>query len=180
MMDSRTTTTERPTEAPADPAVGGADAPTADAPTAEAPAPSTGEAPAPSTGDTKRLSTAEIARSGQPESTGRIAAPADAATPSDQTGGDRSTPEPLFDETRAGELRARWDAVQTSFVDEPRNAVERAGALVAEVMQQLASTFAAERQSLERQWTQGDDVSTEDLRVALRRYRSFFGRLLSV
>jgi hypothetical protein len=172
MMDTRMTTTERPTEAPADPAVSGADAPTADAPAAES--------PAPSTGDTKRLSTAEIARSGQPESTGRVAAPADAATSSDQAGRDRSTSEPLFDETRTGELRARWDAVQTSFVDEPRNAVEGADALVAEVMQQLASTFAAERQSLEQQWTRGDDVSTEDLRVALRRYRSFFGRLLSV
>ena len=87
---------------------------------------------------------------------------------------------PLFDERHAQQLRGRWDGIQAGFVDEPRQAVENADALVAEVMQQLATTFASERQSLERQWTQGDDVSTEALRLALRRYRSFFGRLLSL
>ena len=70
--------------------------------------------------------------------------------------------------------------MQTGFVDEPRAAVEQADALVAEVMKRLADSFATERQALEQQWSRGDDVSTEELRLALRRYRSFFDRLLSV
>ena len=81
---------------------------------------------------------------------------------------------------RCQDFRSRWDTVQTSFVDEPRKSVEHADSLVAEVMQELAKTFADERQKLEAQWGRGDDVSTEDLRVALQRYRSFFSRLLSV
>ena len=70
--------------------------------------------------------------------------------------------------------------VQTAFVDEPRAAVEQADALVAEVMQQLTDGFARERAGLERQWSGGQDVSTEELRLAIRRYRSFFDRLLSL
>ena len=66
------------------------------------------------------------------------------------------------------------------FVDEPRQAVEKADALVAGVMKRLAEVFAAERERLEKQWDRGDSVSTEELRLALRRYRAFFGRLLSV
>jgi hypothetical protein len=77
-------------------------------------------------------------------------------------------------------LRSRWDSIQTGFVDEPRRAVEQADTLVAEVMQHLAQLFADERNKLESQWSRGDDVSTEDLRVALQRYRSFFDRLLSI
>jgi hypothetical protein len=66
------------------------------------------------------------------------------------------------------------------FVDEPRQAVEKADALVAGAMKRLAEVFAAERERLEKQWDRGDSVSTEELRLALRRYRAFFGRLLSV
>jgi hypothetical protein len=77
-------------------------------------------------------------------------------------------------------LRSRWDSVQTGFVDEPRHAVELADSLVAEMMQRLAQIFADERGKLESQWSRGDNVSTEDLRVALQRYRSFFDRLLSI
>ncbi len=77
-------------------------------------------------------------------------------------------------------FRSRWDAIQTSFVDEPRHSVEQADTLVAEVMKRLAETFADERAKLEQQWSQGDNVSTEDLRVALQRYRSFFDRLLTM
>ena len=87
---------------------------------------------------------------------------------------------PLFSGNEANELRARWDAVQVGFVDEPRGAVQQADSLVAATMQRLAEVFAAERSKLEGQWDQGENVSTEDLRLALRRYRSFFGRLLSV
>jgi hypothetical protein len=77
-------------------------------------------------------------------------------------------------------LRARWDAVQAGFVDEPRRAGEQADSLVAAAMKRHAETFAQERSQLEGQWDRGDDVSTEDLRLALQRYRSFFGRLLSM
>jgi len=88
--------------------------------------------------------------------------------------------EPLFPTTEAETFRSRWTEVQTGFVDEPRHAVEQADGLVAEMMKQLAEVFADERSKLEEQWSRGDDISTEDLRQALRRYRSFFDRLLSV
>jgi hypothetical protein len=87
---------------------------------------------------------------------------------------------PLFPAGEATSFRARWSEVQTGFVDEPRQAVEQADGLVAEMMQRLATVFADERGKLEEQWSRGDDISTEDLRLALRRYRSFFDRLLSV
>ena len=87
---------------------------------------------------------------------------------------------PLFSAEEAKDFRGRWDTVQVGFVDEPRRAVEQADSLVAAAMKRLAEMFAAERAKLEGQWSRGDDVSTEDLRLALRRYRSFFGRILSV
>jgi hypothetical protein len=87
---------------------------------------------------------------------------------------------PLFSSEEANNLRARWDSIQVAFVDEPRKAVEDADSLVAATMKRLAEVFAEERQKLEHQWDRGDNVSTEDLRQALRRYRSFFSRLLSI
>jgi hypothetical protein len=87
---------------------------------------------------------------------------------------------PLFSPEEATKFRARWDAIQGGFVDEPRQAVEQADSLVAGTMKRLAEMFADERAKLDGQWDRGDSVSTEDLRLALRRYRSFFGRLLSV
>ena len=86
---------------------------------------------------------------------------------------------PLLDGGESQRFTGRWEAIQIGFVDEPRRSVEEADALVAELMQQLAGTFAAERRSLEGQWDRGDGVSTEELRMALRRYRSFFSRLLA-
>lgn len=86
----------------------------------------------------------------------------------------------LFPEKEATDFRTRWTEIQTGFVDEPRRSVEQADALVAEVIKRLADSFAEERTKLEGQWGRGDNVSTEDLRVALRRYRSFFDRLLNV
>jgi hypothetical protein len=77
-------------------------------------------------------------------------------------------------------MTARWREVQADFVDHPRQAMQDADALVAGLMQQLAKTFADERAQLEAQWSRGDDVSTEDLRVSLQRYRAFFERLLAV
>lgn len=87
---------------------------------------------------------------------------------------------PLFSTGEVKDFRARWDAIQVGFVDEPRQAVEQADNLVAGTMKRLAEIFAQERSNLEGQWDQGENVSTEDLRLALRRYRSFFSRLLSV
>ena len=109
---------------------------------------------------------------------------------------DRSGPEPvpnqprtstastettaLFPDDQLRDLQTQWDDIQTGFVDEPRKAVERADSLVASTMQQLAEAFANERSKLEQQWDRGDNISTEDLRMAFQRYRSFFRRLLSM
>jgi hypothetical protein len=87
---------------------------------------------------------------------------------------------PLFEQGALEDFRSHWGAIQTGFVDNPRGAVKQADELVAAVMTRLATVFADERVNLEQAWAKGDDVSTEDLRVALRRYRSFFDRLLSV
>jgi hypothetical protein len=89
-------------------------------------------------------------------------------------------PMPLFSEPETVDFRSQWSKLQTGFVDEPRRTVEDADKLVAAVMQRLAEGFANERSGLEKQWDRGDDVSTEDLRVALQRYRSFFDRLLKL
>jgi hypothetical protein len=78
---------------------------------------------------------------------------------------------PLFSESEMGKFRSQWINIQTCFVDEPRETVKDADQLVAAVMQQLAEAFANERSGLEKQWDRGDNVSTEDLRVALQRYR---------
>jgi hypothetical protein len=114
------------------------------------------------------LSTREIAgtQPAQPEP----AAPEPPEAPADT---------PLLPADQGAELRGRWEGIQTTFVDSPRQSVESADALVAQVMQLIAEGFAREREALEAQWGRGDDVSTEDLRVALQRYRSFFHRLLS-
>ncbi|HTM50703.1 MAG TPA: hypothetical protein VL285_18540 [Bryobacteraceae bacterium] len=87
---------------------------------------------------------------------------------------------PLFPGNECQEFRTRWERIQTGFVDEPRKAVTEADGLVASAMKRLAEVFADERSKLEHEWDRGDNVSTEDLRIALQRYRSFFDRLLSV
>jgi hypothetical protein len=91
---------------------------------------------------------------------------------------DRSVP--IFAADEATGFRTQWDGIQTGFVDEPRRAVVEADALVAQVIKRLSEVFADERTNLEGQWGHGDQVSTEDLRQALRKYRSFFERLLSL
>jgi hypothetical protein len=87
---------------------------------------------------------------------------------------------PLFAHSDTQDFRSRWEKIQIGFVDEPRKAVEQADELVASGIKQLAEVFAGERTKLEAEWAKTDNVSTEDLRVALRRYRSFFDRLLFV
>lgn len=86
----------------------------------------------------------------------------------------------LFDPVAAEEFRQRWAEIQTSFVDEPREAVEEADSLVGEVTDRLTEMFTSSRDDLERQWSAGEEASTEDLRQALQRYRTFFDRLLAV
>ena len=134
----------------------------------------------------KTLSTADMAAAAQQ----REVAPGseikrmeeDAAEVTPPQPAEQAAPQPiqLLVTDEAHNLRSRWDAIQTGFVDEPHRAVEQADNLVAEVMQRLAQIFADERSKLEGQWSRGDNVSTEDLRVALQRYRSFFDRLLSI
>jgi len=89
-------------------------------------------------------------------------------------------PAPLMIRDHAEAFRSRWMEVQTNFVDEPRQAVKDADELVEAVMRRLVEGFKNERSTLEEQWTRNEEVSTEDLRLLLQRYRSFFDRLLDV
>ncbi|MEU1667608.1 hypothetical protein ABZ547_29335 [Streptomyces sparsogenes] len=86
--------------------------------------------------------------------------------------------EPLLRKKDVEEYQERWHEIQSRFVDDPRDSVHAADTLVAEVMQTLATSFSQHKHRLEEQWRRGEEVATEDLRVALRRYRSFFHRLL--
>jgi hypothetical protein len=119
---------------------------------------------------------AEDDRDLRPADTGAVAATTDTGT-TGTTGADPADNPPLLPDS--DDFQTRWEAIQVRFVDEPRGAVEDADALVANVMQRLAEGFAQERERLEGQWGRGEDISTEDLRVALQRYRSFFQRLLA-
>src|SRR5262245_27307835 len=80
----------------------------------------------------------------------------------------------------AEDMKSRWSTIQTTFVDEPRKAVQEADGLVAMAVKRIADGFSQERTKLEDQWKRGDHVSTEDLRIALQHYRAFFSRLLSL
>ena len=84
----------------------------------------------------------------------------------------------LLNHEESEHFRTRWNEIQGKFVDEPRSAVQQADVLVSEVIEKITQMFANERSSLEAQWNQGNDVTTEDLRLALQRYRSFFNRLV--
>ncbi|HKV19745.1 MAG TPA: hypothetical protein VJR50_11980 [Mycobacterium sp.] len=92
------------------------------------------------------------------------------------TGSDRS----LFGDGDLSGFRSRWTEVQAAFVDDPRDCVQKADGLVADVVDRLTAGFANARSGLEEQWSRGEQVSTEDLRLALQRYRDFFERLLAV
>ena len=88
--------------------------------------------------------------------------------------------EPLFEADEAKKFRARWLAIQSKFVDDPRASVKQADDLVADVIKSVTMNFSNRRVGLEKQWTSGDNISTEDLRMAIKRYRSFFDRLLTL
>ncbi len=90
------------------------------------------------------------------------------------------TEKDLFADDELAGLRARWDSVQAAFVDDPKECVHKADALVSDLVEQLTKSFAETRSRLEGHWARGEDASTEDLRLALKRYRDFFDRLLSV
>ncbi|MEU7501430.1 hypothetical protein AB0B52_30995 [Streptomyces griseofuscus] len=105
----------------------------------------------------------------------------DTATPSTPTTAANdadATPQLLTDQDQEG-LRERWEKIQNAFVDDPREAVQAADSLVANVMQTLATTFDEHKRTLEEQWSHGGQADTEALRTALRHYRSFFNRLLT-
>jgi hypothetical protein len=107
----------------------------------------------------------------------------DATGPEEPTGrdteGEYGGSDSLLSREEREALTTKWETIQGGFVDEPRQAVTEADGLVAQVMKRLADTFAQERAHLEALWDRGDEVSTEDLRVALQRYREFFRRLLA-
>jgi hypothetical protein len=88
--------------------------------------------------------------------------------------------ESLFADDQLSGFRSRWKEIQVGFVDDPRQAVEQADALVSDLVEQLTAGFSEARSRLEDQWTQGEEASTEDLRIALTRYRAFFNRLLEI
>ena len=128
--------------------------------------------------------------------------PDDSPAESDQQVVDDASPQANAEQTQAGEvaptpdaqpsgdqllfatdpygLRSRWDEIQAAFVDDPADCVHKADALVEEVVEQLTAGFTEARSRLEAQWARGEHASTEDLRVALQRYREFFQRLLAV
>ncbi|MCV7224932.1 hypothetical protein [Mycolicibacterium komossense] len=90
------------------------------------------------------------------------------------------TDDALFAERDLSDLRSRWNDVQATFVDDPRECVQKADSLVSDAVEQLTSSFASARSRLEEQWSRGEEASTEELRLALKRYRDFFDRLLAV
>ena len=113
----------------------------------------------------------EVTQVEEPISTAELAAKA---------GAKNEAAGPLLPPEFVQELRERWDSIQTGFVDEPRAAVRQADELVASAIKRLAESFAEARSTLEGQWARGDEINTEDLRVALKKYRSFFQKLMSV
>ena len=89
--------------------------------------------------------------------------------------------EPLFEDEAARTFRSRWQVIQGKFVDDPRDSVKQADDLVADIIKSVTMSFADRRIGLEKQWNSGDNnISTEDMRLALKRYRSFFERLLTL
>ncbi len=121
----------------------------------------------------KKLHTGDIAAAAKPD-------PEQSTAAKHGDGDETIKLAPLFTEGVDRDFRNRWRDIQTGFVDEPRSAVEQADQLVAQLMQGLAQSFSTERGNLEKQWEASEKVSTEELRVAFTRYRSFFDRLLAI
>ncbi|MFJ4525846.1 hypothetical protein ACIP4Y_33765 [Streptomyces sp. NPDC088810] len=174
--DAGRTTGDLSTEDLAQPTATGAGAETEEAPSGAPlyPGESTGtpSTEAQSAGDTAVGGEADADAGAEASETAGAPAATGAAASEDEA------PQLLTDDDERS-FRDRWQAIQNRFVDDPREAVHDADALVADVMQTLASTFAQHKKDLESQWGEGEKVDTEELRGALRRYRSFFNRLLS-
>jgi len=130
------------------------------------PAPGAGQATAPRTGAEQADRVAPRTDAGQP----------DRAAPRN---GDGEFAVDLFDHDELEKFRGDWREVQNRFVDDPQAAVRQADRLVADVMRSLSATFADHKQELEREWQHGSPSETEDLRQALRHYRTYFNRLLN-
>ena len=130
--------------------------------------------------ETKAAGTAALLNRTAPSETAGAATTAATSPRGGVDSADSHDRAPLFAENELNDFRRRWQDVQGSFVDDPPTTVRNADELVAQVMTRLATIFADERAKLEHEWDKGENVSTEDLRVALRRYRSFFDRLLTV
>ncbi|CAN5353392.1 hypothetical protein BH09ACT8_BH09ACT8_31380 [soil metagenome] len=124
-------------------------------------------------------------RTPQPEAeptTDREPAPSidDARMPAAHSTESQPSDDALFADHDLSDLRSRWNEVQATFVDDPRDCVQKADGLVSDTVEQLTSSFSNARSRLEEQWSRGEEASTEELRLALKRYRDFFDRLLAV
>ena len=117
--------------------------------------------------------------SGVSKSMPYVAPMGEATTHEAPIGTNAGSSEGLLSREESEHFRTRWNKIQSKFMDEPRSAVQQADALVSEVVEQITQMFANEHSSLESQWNQGNDVSTEDLRKVLQRYRFFFNRLVA-
>ncbi len=135
----------------------------------------------PHTSESEQLTTADLANVANPRDRREGDIPENAAgNGADMRRSEEQYSGPLLPQDFSDDMRTRWENIQTGFVDDPRVAVQHADELVANAIKKLAESFADERGRLEQQWSRGNDVSTEDLRQALRRYRAFFHRLLSL
>jgi hypothetical protein len=131
------------------------------------------EAPAQTSAETAQTPAETFETPAEPAAapTQPAATPTETADTSDQM---------LFGDGELSDMRSRWTEVQSAFVDDPRDCVQKADGLVADVVDKLTTSFSGARARLEEQWSRGEEVSTEDLRLALKRYREFFERLLAV
>jgi len=102
-----------------------------------------------------------------------------AAAPVPTSATDEDTGAVLFGDDQVDKFRNRWRELQADFVDDPMRAVRGADELVDEVMRTLSEIFAEHKTELRGQWQGDGPGETEELRVALRRYRSFFDQLLN-
>ena len=130
----------------------------------------------PETMETKQLTTADLADAANNLDRGQMGVVA----PREQEPAENQYSGPLLPPDYSADMRTRWESIQAGFVDDPRISVQQADELVAAAIGKLAESFAGERRKLEEEWSRGNDVSTENLRQALRRYRAFFHRLLSI
>ncbi|MFG3009386.1 hypothetical protein ACGFZB_02820 [Streptomyces cinerochromogenes] len=174
--DAARTTGDLSTEDLAQPTAAGAGA-EPEEPSSEAPVYPGESTGTPST-DTQNAGDTAVSGGADADADADAAGTAEAPAATGTAATEDEAPQLLTDDDERA-FRDRWQAIQNRFVDDPREAVHDADALVADVMQTLASTFAQHKTDLESQWGEGEKVDTEELRGALRRYRSFFNRLLS-